>query len=100
MEDDGVGIAGGIRCTGQRGNCSHSKALPRQLVSQESAIDHAVLDEKDANGVRLDEWPGRADRQPQNIWFKRRGHLKSLPVLAPLGHPGRLSSSTVRSSKG
>jgi hypothetical protein len=48
MEDDDVGIAGG---SGQRGDCPHSKALLGELVGQGSAS--ALLDEKNANGVRL-----------------------------------------------
>jgi len=48
MEDDDVGIAGGSRSAGKRGDCPHGKALLRQL---ESATGHAVLDEKYANGV-------------------------------------------------
>jgi hypothetical protein len=36
-----------------RGDFPDGKALLRQLVGQESAIGHAVLDEKDANGDRL-----------------------------------------------
>jgi hypothetical protein len=48
MEDDDVGIAGG---SGQRGDCPHRKVLLRQLVGQEFAIDHAILDEKNVNGV-------------------------------------------------
>ena len=48
MEDDDVGIAGGIRCAEQRGDRPDRKAPIGQLVGQESAIDRAVLDEKDA----------------------------------------------------
>src|SRR5580700_847663 len=82
MEDDDVGIAGGIRCAGQRGDCLDGKALLRQCVGQESAIDHAVLDEKDANGVRLaggGEKRGRRCLQGHDILFKS-GHLKLLPL--------------------
>src|SRR3984893_17133730 len=81
MEDDDVGIAGGIRCAGQRGDCLNGKALLRQFVGQESAIDHAILDEKDANGVRLaggGEKRGRRCLQGHDILFKS-GHLKLLP---------------------
>jgi hypothetical protein len=49
MEDDDVGIAGGSRCAGKRGECPDGKALLGQSVGQESAIDCAVLDEKDTN---------------------------------------------------
>ena len=47
-----------------------------QLVGQESAISRAVLDEKDANGVRL------ADGGEKRVLFKSGGDLKSLPSLA------------------
>jgi hypothetical protein len=53
MEDDDVGIAGGIRCTERRGDLPDRKALLGQLVGQESALDRAVPDEKDANCVRF-----------------------------------------------
>jgi hypothetical protein len=46
MEDDDVGIAGGIRCAGQRGDSPGGKALLGQLVGQEAATDRAILDEK------------------------------------------------------
>src|SRR5260370_24857763 len=87
MEDDDVGIAGGISCAGQRGDVPDGKALPGQLVGQESAadraiLDEAVLDEKDANGVWLadgGEKRGRRCLQGDDILFKS-GHLKSLPL--------------------
>src|ERR1700730_4857127 len=81
MKDDDVGIAGRIRCAGQRGDYLDGKAMLRQCVGQESAIDHAVLDEKDANGVRLaggNEKRGRRCLQGHDILFKS-GHLKLLP---------------------
>jgi hypothetical protein len=52
MQNDDVGIAGGIRCARQRVDCLDGKSLLGQLVGQESAISRAVL-EKDANDVRL-----------------------------------------------
>jgi hypothetical protein len=50
-----------------------NNALLRQLVGQESAIDRAVLDEKNANGVRLasgGEKRGRSCLQGHDILFK------------------------------
>src|SRR6202048_290600 len=82
MKDDDVGIAGRIKCAGQRGDYLDGKALLRQFAGQESAIDHAVLDEKDANGVRLaggGEKRGRRCLQGHDILFKS-GHLKLLPL--------------------
>ena len=89
MQDDDVGIAGGMRRTGQRGDFPHGKALLRQFVGQESAIDHAVLDEKDANGIRFadgGEQHGQACIQGDDILFKS-GHLKSLPLGILIGTP-------------
>src|ERR1700682_6172354 len=87
MEDDDVGIAGGIRCADQRGDIPESpdgKALLRQYISQGPAIDRALLDEKDANGVWLadgGEKRGRRCLQGDDILFKS-GHLKSLPLVS------------------
>jgi hypothetical protein len=85
MQDDDVGIAGGIGCAGQRGDCLDGKALLRQVVGQESAIDHAVLDEKDANGVRLADGAEKRRRrclQGYDMLFKSGGHLRSLPLVS------------------
>src|SRR3981081_3374224 len=62
MEDDDVGIAGGIRCAEQRGDIESAdgKALRGQYIGQEPAIDRVLVDEKDANGVRLADGGGSA----------------------------------------
>jgi hypothetical protein len=53
MEDYDVGIRRGIWCARQRGEFPDRKAPLGQLLGQESAIDRAVLDEKNANCVRF-----------------------------------------------
>src|SRR3981081_1765944 len=62
MEDDDVGIAGGIGCAEQRGDIESAdgKALRGQYIGQEPAIDRVLVDEKDANGVRLADGGGSA----------------------------------------
>ena len=85
MEDDDVGIVGGMRCAEQRGDFPNGKALLRQFVGQESAIDRIVLDEKDANGVRIADGGrqrGRSCLQGHDILFKSGDHLKSLPLVS------------------
>src|SRR5712675_1182229 len=84
MEDDDVGIAGDIGCAEQRDDIesADSKALRGQYIGQEPAIDRVLVDEKDANGVRLadgGEKRGRRRLQGHDILLKS-GHLKSLPL--------------------
>src|SRR5258708_7111592 len=91
MEDDDIGITRGIRCARQRGEFPDRKALLGQLVGQESAIDRAVLDEKDANRIRFADW-GEQHRctgiQARDI-FKNGGHLKLLPLAYRNAKTGR-----------
>src|SRR5712671_1938621 len=84
MEDDDVGIGGGVERAEQRGDIesADSKALRGQYIGQEPAIDRVLVDEKDANGVWLadgGEKRGRRCLQGHDILFKS-GHLKLLPL--------------------
>src|ERR1700716_2974072 len=105
MEDDDVGIAGGIRCAEQRGDIESAdgKALRGQYIGQEPAIDRVLVDEKNANGVRLadgGEKRGRWCLQGHDILFKSGTHLKSLPLGSVLeSKTGRKSTPRLPASR-
>src|SRR5882762_2698464 len=105
MEDDDVGIAGGIGCAEQRDDIesADSKALRRQYIGQEPPIDRVFVDEKDANGVRLadgGEKRGRRCLQGHDILLKSGTHLKSLPLGSVLeSKTGRESTPRLEASR-
>ena len=88
MEDDDVGIAGGIACVEQRRAILESpdgKALLGQFIGRELTIDRVVVYEKDANGVRLADGGkqrGLGRFQGCEFLFKSGGHLSHSPSLA------------------
>jgi hypothetical protein len=100
MEDDEIRIADAIGYVSlsQRGDGLHGNSLPGQLVSQESVIDRAILDEKDANCARLTdggEWRRCARIQAHRNLIESGSHLKSLPLdsLSDANWEGRLGET-------